>query len=42
MIYTHVKRKDLLEIINPLDTAIKKIKNTDKHNTNILLSGSIN
>ncbi|TVZ56065.1 site-specific recombinase XerD [Lutibacter sp. Hel_I_33_5] len=38
MIYTHVKRKDLLEISNPLDMAIKKIKQTDNNKANVLLS----
>ncbi len=32
MIYTHVKRKDLMKIQNPLDTALQKLKHTDKNN----------
>ena len=39
MIYTHVAKKDLLQIKSPLDMALKKILETDKNNTNILLSG---
>ena len=42
MIYTHIKRKDLMQISNPLDTALLKIKNADKSNTNVLLSRKIN
>lgn len=41
MIYTHVKRKDLMEIQNPLDIALKKIHKTDNNNEKLLLSGSI-
>ncbi len=41
MIYTHVKRKDLMEIQNPLDMALQKLKHMDKKNRNILLSGDI-
>lgn len=41
MIYTHVKRKDLMNIQNPLDIALHKLKNIDKNNKNVLLSGSI-
>ncbi|MBA6157401.1 tyrosine-type recombinase/integrase, partial [Tenacibaculum sp. S7007] len=41
MIYTHVKRKDLMEIQNPLDTALQKLKHMDKNNRNVLLSGDI-
>ncbi|NVK53541.1 MAG: site-specific integrase [Flavobacteriaceae bacterium] len=41
MIYTHVKRKDLMQISNPLDMAIKKLKATDNTNRNVLLSGNI-
>jgi site-specific recombinase XerD len=40
MIYTHVKRKDLMQISNPLDVALQKIKNTDIKNENILLSSN--
>lgn len=38
MIYTHVRRKDLMQISNPLDTALLKTTKADKTNTNILLS----
>ncbi|WP_223267236.1 tyrosine-type recombinase/integrase [Polaribacter sp. IC073] len=38
MIYTHVKRKDLMQINNPLDVALQKIKNAEQSNKNILLS----
>lgn len=41
MIYTHVKRKDLMEIQNPLDVALHKLKNIDKDKGNVLLSGDI-
>jgi integrase/recombinase XerD len=40
MIYTHVKRKDLMQIANPLDVALQKIQNADKNKTNVLLSGN--
>lgn len=38
MIYTHVKRKDLMNIQNPLDAALQKIKKADKENENVFLS----
>ncbi|PQJ82687.1 site-specific tyrosine recombinase/integron integrase [Polaribacter glomeratus] len=41
MIYTHVKRKDLMDIQNPLDIALKKINNRDNEKGNLLLSGDI-
>ncbi len=41
MIYTHVSRKDLLNINSPLDTAIKQITETDKTNKKLLLSGNL-
>ncbi|MFD2529303.1 tyrosine-type recombinase/integrase [Polaribacter marinaquae] len=41
MIYTHVKRKDLMEIQNPLDRALQKIKMTDNNNKKVLLSGKL-
>lgn len=41
MIYTHVKRKDLLEITNPLDSALKKIQKDYNNNLNVLLSRNI-
>jgi integrase/recombinase XerD len=41
MIYTHVKRKDLMEIQNPLDVALQKINNRDNNKGRLLLSGDI-
>jgi integrase/recombinase XerD len=41
MIYTHVKRKDLMEIQNPLDVALQKINNRDNNKQKLLLSGDI-
>lgn len=41
MIYTHVKRKDLMDIQNPLDIALKKINNPDNNNKKLVLSGDI-
>ena len=41
MIYTHVKRKDLMEIQNPLDIALQKINKIDKDKGNLLLSRDI-
>jgi site-specific recombinase XerD len=41
MIYTHVKRKDLMEIQNPLDIALKKINKPDNNNEKLVLSGNI-
>ncbi|MDA9339612.1 site-specific integrase [Polaribacter sp.] len=41
MIYTHVKRKDLMEIQNPLDIALKKQNEKEKEKKNVLLSRSI-
>lgn len=38
MIYTHVARKDLLEIQSPLDTAIMQLSKTDKEEQKFLLS----
>lgn len=38
MIYTHVTRKDLLNIKSPLDLTLKQIIDSDKNNNNILLS----
>lgn len=38
MIYTHVKRKDLMQIQNPLDVALQKLKDTEKQKENVLLS----
>jgi len=42
MIYTHVSRKDLLQIANPLDCALQQLSETDKTNPNILLSRNLN
>ncbi|MDP5105369.1 MAG: site-specific integrase [Polaribacter sp.] len=41
MIYTHVKRKDLMDIQNPLDIALQKLNNRDNDNEKLLLSGKI-
>ena len=41
MIYTHVKRKDLMKIQNPLDTALQKLTDTEKQQGNVLLSRRI-
>ncbi|WP_232734729.1 site-specific integrase [Polaribacter sp. ALD11] len=41
MIYTHVKRKDLMQIQNPLDVALQKLNKIDKDNENVLLSRNI-
>ncbi|MDG1040741.1 MAG: site-specific integrase [Polaribacter sp.] len=41
MIYTHVKRKDLMAIQNPLDIALQKINKVDKEQGNVLLSRNI-
>ena len=41
MIYTHVKRKDLMEIQNPLDVALQKLNKMDKDKGNVLLSRNI-
>jgi site-specific recombinase XerD len=38
MIYTHVSRKDLMKISNPLDVAIQKIREQDKTTHNVVLS----
>lgn len=41
MIYTHVKRKDLMEIQNPLDVALQKLSKSDKDNKKVVLSRNI-
>jgi integrase/recombinase XerD len=41
MIYTHVKRKDLMAIQNPLDVALQKINNRGNEKQKLLLSGNI-
>ena len=38
MIYTHVARKDLMDITSPLDTAVKQILKKDKVEQKLLLS----
>jgi len=38
MIYTHVARKDLMEITSPLDTAVKQLSKSDKLEQKFLLS----
>ena len=40
MIYTHVSKKDLLNIESPLDLAVKSLVNTDKNKINMRLSGN--
>ena len=39
MIYTHVKRKDLMQIQNPLDVALQKINNNQNEKQKLVLSG---
>jgi len=41
MIYTHVKRKDLMQIQNPLDVALRKINQSDNEKQKLLLSRKI-
>ena len=41
MIYTHVKRKDLMKIQNPLDVALQKINKLDNKEQKLFLSGRI-
>lgn len=38
MLYTHVAKKDLLNIESPLDIAIKKLVETDKNDGKLRLS----
>lgn len=38
MIYTHVTRKDLMAIPNPLDAALQKLKETENKNKKLVLS----
>ena len=38
MIYTHVTRKDLMAIPNPLDAAVQKLKETENKNKKLVLS----
>lgn len=42
MIYTHVKRQDILEIKNPLDEAVSTFRKADKDHSNIRLSRTYN
>jgi integrase/recombinase XerD len=42
MIYTHVAKKDLLDIKSPLDTILLSLANRDKKEQKFLLSGNIN
>ncbi len=39
MVYTHVAKKDIMQIPNPLDVAIKGYMESDKSNKKVLLSG---
>ncbi len=41
MIYTHVAKKDLLDIKSPLDTILLSLANRDKKEEKFLLSGRI-
>ncbi|MEN8703178.1 MAG: site-specific integrase [Polaribacter sp.] len=41
MIYTHVKRKDLMQIQNPLDVALQKIASADNDKEKVTLSRKI-
>ncbi|TXD83544.1 tyrosine-type recombinase/integrase [Subsaximicrobium wynnwilliamsii] len=38
MIYTHVRRQDLMKISNPLDVAVQQLRDADKNEANIGLS----
>lgn len=39
MVYTHIARKDLMQLQSPLDATVKEIMKDSKNNTNIGLSG---
>ena len=41
MIYTHVQRKDLMEIQNPLDVALQKFNKINNNNQKVVLSRNI-
>lgn len=41
MIYTHVMQTNLLDIENPLDVAVRKLKQEDKNNKKVVLSRHI-
>jgi len=41
MIYTHVQRKDLMEIQNPLDVALQKFNKINNDNQKVVLSRNI-
>jgi hypothetical protein len=40
MIYTHVAKKDLLDIQSPLDTILLNLNKNDKREQKFLLSGN--
>jgi len=40
MIYTHVSKKDLLNIESPLDLAVKSLVENDNSKNNLRLSGN--
>ena len=42
MVYTHVAKKDLLNIESPLDTIILSLNKIDKLEQQFLLSGNVN
>ena len=42
MIYTHVAKKDLLDIQSPLDTILLNLDKSDKQEQKFLLSGNKN
>jgi site-specific recombinase XerD len=42
MIYTHVSRKDLMNIKSPLDTAVKELMGSDNPDKKVLLSRNTN
>jgi len=41
MIYTHVQRKDLMEIQNPLDVALQKLNKINNDKQKVVLSRNI-
>ncbi len=41
MVYTHVARRDLLQVRSPLDDVVQKALKADKNDTHILLSGDL-
>ena len=42
MIYTHVAKKDLLEVQSPLDTILLHLSKNNKREEKFLLSGNYN